>query len=34
MHVACDGPLKPKTMAKFLERDYIMIEDHNKLIDE
>jgi hypothetical protein len=34
MHVGCDGPLKPKAMAEFLEKDFIMIKDHNKLIDE
>jgi hypothetical protein len=28
----CNGPLKPKAMAKFLERDCAIIEEHNKLI--
>jgi hypothetical protein len=32
--VGCDGPLKPKAMAKCLEKDYGMIEKHNKLIKE
>jgi hypothetical protein len=32
--VGCDEPLKPKAMAKCLERDYVMIEKHNKLIKE
>ncbi len=29
-----DGPLKPKIMARFLERDIAMIEKHNKFIEE
>ncbi len=32
--VGCDGPLKPKTMVEFLERDYAIIKEHNKLIEE
>jgi hypothetical protein len=34
MHVGYDGPLKPKAMVEFLEREFIMIEDQNKFIDE
>jgi hypothetical protein len=34
MHVGCDGRLKFKAMAEFLEMEFIMIKDHNKLIDE
>ncbi len=30
----CNGPLKPKASAEFLERDCAMIEEHNKLIKE
>ncbi len=30
----CDGPLKPKAMVEFLQRDYVMIENHNGLIEE
>jgi hypothetical protein len=34
IRVGCDGPLKFKGMAEFLERDFAMIEKHNKLIEE
>ncbi len=29
-----DRPFKPKIMARFLERDIVMIEKHNKFIEE
>ncbi len=29
-----DRPLKPKIMARFFERDIVMIEKHNKFIQE
>jgi hypothetical protein len=29
-----DRPLKPKIMARFLERDIVMIEKHNKFMEE
>jgi len=32
--VGCDGPLKFKFMVKFLEKDFIMIEKHIRLIEE
>jgi hypothetical protein len=32
--VGCDGPLKLKAMPEFLEKDFAMIEKHNKLIEE
>jgi hypothetical protein len=34
VHVGCDGSLKPKTMAEFLEKDFAMIGKHNRLIKE
>jgi hypothetical protein len=34
VHIGCDGPLKPKAMAKFLERDSSMIAKYNRLIEE
>ncbi len=34
IRVGCDGPLKLKAMAEFLENDFAMIEKHNKLIEE
>jgi len=34
VHVRCDGPLKPKIMAEFLEKDSTMIEEHIRLIKE
>jgi len=30
----CDGPLKPKVMVEFLEKDFTMIEKHIRLIKE
>jgi hypothetical protein len=30
----CDGPLKPKVMVEFLEKDSAMIEKHIRLIKE
>ncbi len=34
IRVGCGGPLKFKAMAEYLERDFSMIEKHNKLIEE
>jgi len=34
VRVMCDGPLKPKVMVEFLEKDFALIEKHIRLIKE